>query len=942
MAFRPMEFFRKQKKVIFALLTIMCMFIFVFTGVIGSGGEEGARAGSWFKRSWLGRLFRSQADIDQAKFAEVAGDTLEWEQMYRLNRQRMATFDFVSTVVGTGRERLDKDLQQAGLTKEELEHPAVRQFKIEDLKDSRRDLYDSEHGSRNTLAQSYRLSLLAQIDILRQEAAAERQAPFLNLGGLARPKSSVQPPMHPRSLVLFSIWKSKARDLKINLSPARVQEDLIRAAAGRISEADFESITQRLIERYRGIDPNFETDVDMLMSWVKEEYEAMMARGLLLGHAPQPELEPADRNPNLPPPPPPVDPFASLPSPLELWDTYVKLNTNLEVGILELPVDDFLSQVTGQPSDEELRTLFAAHKTDLPNELSKKPGFKLPKLYRIEFLYANLRDNTHYGKQAEVSLAAGQRAAHFLHSAAPGGVYLDPYQLQLHTRYLAKRQDRYQITDFGALMGAGEPGPAVIAGRAAAILGAGTDPLAIVATSAAVLRKTKVEPRPPHPLEALAFAPTTASTALPWGLAMLARIADPVYEPLDDTKVIVLTEEIKEEVRGGLLVKDFKELQAELEKWRKSNAFVKAWGDWQKKYNQDVRQGKPPTKPLFEPPPIGEDRLPYKEYLSKWAQARDVRFDIQMEGLRPRDKLLNEEGAKPLSILREAFSDAGSDNEDSIERQLAGEPMLTGQGGTGVFEGQLTVFGDALPRDRHRLAMYWKAEQHDERVPTFEEKKPIDVEAMVRTAWKRDKARGLAEAKMKELADKVRATQPDGYRHLKDEPHYHAEVTIGRHELSGLGSPTALSSYIPGVLPSYIRDDKPPAGLLENLVKELHTPGQVLTAANQPETEFYIFVLMKRIEPRADDPVWVKKFARDLPTIRVKNSPVEIPDRFLRQLVGPLLYQEMRMKPLADQVLYQGGQDLISAWEAYELKRAGYDEEKGNKLAEELQSRQNR
>src|SRR5690606_28365016 len=48
MAFNPFHSFRKHRKVYFAILTIVCMFVFVLSSGIGGGGDVFDQVATWF------------------------------------------------------------------------------------------------------------------------------------------------------------------------------------------------------------------------------------------------------------------------------------------------------------------------------------------------------------------------------------------------------------------------------------------------------------------------------------------------------------------------------------------------------------------------------------------------------------------------------------------------------------------------------------------------------------------------------------------------------------------------------------------------------------------------------------------------------------------------------------------------------------------------------
>jgi hypothetical protein len=66
-------------------------------------------------------------------------------------------------------------------------------------------------------------------------------------------------------------------------------------------------------------------------------------------------------------------------SPLEIAQRYTQANRRIDCEVIPVKVSDFLTQVTGQPTDAELRALFNEGQRDVPDPNGKKPGFKLPR-----------------------------------------------------------------------------------------------------------------------------------------------------------------------------------------------------------------------------------------------------------------------------------------------------------------------------------------------------------------------------------------------------------------------------------------------------------------------------------------------------------------------------------------------------------------------------------
>ncbi len=77
------------------------------------------------------------------------------------------------------------------------------------------------------------------------------------------------------------------------------------------------------------------------------------------------------------------------PSPTEAADIYVKMNRQIECQIIGFPVKDYLNKVTGTPTNDELKSLFAEGEKDYPSATNSKPGFKKPRELVVGYFVAD-------------------------------------------------------------------------------------------------------------------------------------------------------------------------------------------------------------------------------------------------------------------------------------------------------------------------------------------------------------------------------------------------------------------------------------------------------------------------------------------------------------------------------------------------------------------------
>lgn len=78
----------------------------------------------------------------------------------------------------------------------------------------------------------------------------------------------------------------------------------------------------------------------------------------------------------------------SATTPGQRWEYFQRMNRKVTIESAGLAVEQFLSQVTEEPSERELVAFFDEHKMTLADPLSPEPGFAEPKRVSIEYLKA--------------------------------------------------------------------------------------------------------------------------------------------------------------------------------------------------------------------------------------------------------------------------------------------------------------------------------------------------------------------------------------------------------------------------------------------------------------------------------------------------------------------------------------------------------------------------
>ena len=78
------------------------------------------------------------------------------------------------------------------------------------------------------------------------------------------------------------------------------------------------------------------------------------------------------------------------PIPTEAMELYARANDRIECEVIPVSVEEYISQVSGSPSDSELRTLFEEGKYNYQNLGMETPGFKEPRKVNVQYFVAQM------------------------------------------------------------------------------------------------------------------------------------------------------------------------------------------------------------------------------------------------------------------------------------------------------------------------------------------------------------------------------------------------------------------------------------------------------------------------------------------------------------------------------------------------------------------------
>ncbi|MBV9126013.1 MAG: hypothetical protein JO112_21890, partial [Planctomycetes bacterium] len=891
MAFNPFRAFRKHQKVMFAVLTIFCMFIFVLTG---------SSMGGWDYFMDLFRFFGAGPRLPQ--IATLYGKDVDKAEIMRLRRDREIANQFMDVATAAARDREVRMVLEATSKWDEKQQQVIKQavgarnfvrqypqfrsyFLQQQFPDLERQLnslwFELIHTNKRDEADLVRR--LYQV-LVKENQVASRPKGELFFGGTVKVES----------LLDFLIWSHQADRLGITLTKKSVDDLINNDTQKLLSNADFTSVDGAVKNTYG------KYSTADLLSALNAEYRVQLAKKAILGGSSESALAEA------------VDV-----TPYEVWQFYRENRTQRTVGLLAIPVDnkEFLSKVPA-PSVAELKAFFEKYKDQVSSPSLPTPGFKQPS--RIQVQWVKPDQNGFTQKAAAVNTAlraafqvAGGSGVPSAEGALPASLVPAAVPLVFNTQvigeYTAYRTTQYKAPaltspDFALLYNpsltqpggsaalvasgaAGMPG----AGYLSALIGLGTA-LAHQDTELTLLLAQETHKRAMVDLSLVlsGASPVPLAPALIWEAAGSV----PQYLPLEVVKTRLVEKDQNEKARQ--LAQDaINHLKTQMETWDKVRTTQDALnavklmpvssvlGTFGVTSTGAPGLGAPAllAAGVANRTPLGDKTFEDARIVTAALAAQSVLAPTQPAPVQvaaltangqslplaflkaPLNQLLQEKslvaGAsqaprdafdiaqdKGLQVLKEAYvSSLGPNVTGSQDRQFADQFFnQANPNHTETYVPEtLSTAGDPI--------LYWNTAVNPAYVPTFEEARP-----KVETAWKLDKARPLAKAEAEKLA---RAAHESGQpmQNLRDAgQRFGVEPT----QLSSIAPllPTANGGFTPFALPMDPRErveppvqsllaavDYPTPETVDDLLA-LKDKGEVKVFTNGPQTRYNVAALL--------------------------------------------------------------------------------------------------
>ncbi len=409
MAYNPFDFFRKNQKIFFAVLTIIVMFMFVLS--FGQGDFF-----TWFPR-WLSAQ-KSYGDV----MAVIDGDKVRKSDLDKVSEKRILANQYMLAAADQHRQVVGKQFTDLrGKASEEAKQVITQAFQLiampgqiaqfmptapEDQTEQERQAFlraraqlgmylnRPELRSDDKNAAEYAIKLLS-IDLHTRD----RQLAAGGVRGEANVYFAAMPNRTLRDQLEYLLWLKKADQLGIRFTDEDVRNLVDVEFTPDLTPADLAGIrTETLRGGGRRRD-----DADLTAA-LADEFRVRAAQTAVLGVANvrfHGGLDPA--------------------VPLDLFEFYVRQTTPTQFTFLKVPTDAFLPLVTGEPTDAELRKILTDAKNTEPDPSNPKLGVKEPRKVKVQWAEVTAGE-AYYDAPTEAKLK--QRAADRLVAATPAAAAL--------------------------------------------------------------------------------------------------------------------------------------------------------------------------------------------------------------------------------------------------------------------------------------------------------------------------------------------------------------------------------------------------------------------------------------------------------------------------------------------------------------------------------------
>ncbi len=356
MAFNPFDVFRRNQRILFAILTVFIMFMFTLSfgqgdifqwlprwlGDKRGGGEvlaviDGSKVTEFEVAKVRERRIIANQYMSAAAISSMNGlEKYLLESMSRVSAEHRQAVQGAATLRSTlGRLRLPPDFirQFAGFTKDPLRAIILNpKAKPDDKEFAQAGIY--------------------LVDLLLSVYGSPNGLYFSN-----------QPNDSNRDVIDFMLWKRKADKLGVTLTQKDTNDLVSHEFHGRVSGDDLNAILADLRKK-----PRF--SMDLLESALADEFRVRAAQAAVMGQGF------ARSN----------DGGRGFDAPFDYFRYYQDQCSTARFGVISVPAENYLDKVTAKPTEQELRDLFAKAKNVEPSPTNPVIGLKEPRRLQLGWL----------------------------------------------------------------------------------------------------------------------------------------------------------------------------------------------------------------------------------------------------------------------------------------------------------------------------------------------------------------------------------------------------------------------------------------------------------------------------------------------------------------------------------------------------------------------------
>jgi hypothetical protein len=830
MAFNPFHTFRKNSKVVFAGLTILCMVTFILSSGMGKGdffsqisetfgGRTGPTIATLYGKSYSAR------DIDELS-----------------NRRRMAN-DYMDAAIAAARQGLEQRLSK---TAEQID-PDARGPLSEGLGMQRVYLMMGEvRGIQqiyaNTLFRLQQPDVQKKTDLVNALALLKRllELDFTLLANRAPGERFFGPTDKLDDTVNFLIWRHKADQNGVRLADADIGQLIAEETRGELTDKDAEYLDKSMRVNFKG-----PYSVEALYAALGDEFRVRITQLALTG-----TMTGIGQRPMTAPP-------TEL-TPQESWNLFKDARTTVKVALIDIPVKDFVPKVDAKPSDEELKKLFEKHKVEEPAPDRDQPGFKEPRKVQVEWVGAT-PDLPFYQKVADEVLAVAP-ALRLLGDTAPVAKLLVPVQLDAE---LLAQEKAYRDAEptWTSPLPQIHQSSALRADVVAALVGstmtaAGTGAPAI--STGLLAMQTRVLTQ-------------EAKDRVTVGLGLIGLAASPDPLGVFGAPVAAMPRVTLEQIRRQLLDKAKVEL-------------VTGGPE-----NRMDRQGTTPigliASDLYsfrgEVMKLGRDKGKgdVEKYVVQFVKERGL-LHGQTDKARDLYDLGDDAGLAPL---KDAYRKAHG-KEDLLLRQFAAE-FFKDLSQTGAPDGTFIPHKYITDMQDDRQFLWWRTDDQPPKVPKFE-----TARKKVEEAWKFLQARDLAKKEAERILEAVKKT-PREAANLRDVAAQNGNREYFDLGPFALYMPQFMPNSTGGFGKMYASATQQPPLASENLARVYNIPADRVA---YPDTDLILGLLNLRKEPKGAMTIVADKPKRNyyVSTLLTRDEPSQ--DEFRRAYQGSMTSAQER------------------------------------------------